>query len=379
MFSKESKKTIGVVFDMGTASVSATLYERDVSGRPSVITTMRRFQKTPFQSDEARFSKSSISLFSELLKNIIAASKDHGVPREYCVGLSSVFYLSKTHRVYQKKPIAQKITSAILNDLIDREKQKFLASIGRENMFIFESSYMKTMLNGYDVESPVGKWAEELELFVYFAATSKELYDALLAPIKAVSAGATLRLATFPLATKMIMHSLLFPEPAVLLVDIGGEVTEITFLKNNVIVEVLALPFGVLNVLTRVSGAFGVDMENALSLLKAYTSGRLDENILRQLQAVIKPEMKNWEQNFERVWSLAAHHAMSRINMFFLGGGSLVADMRNALIPPLLHPEMASGLRASIVAPDAFRDKFIKYDAFDGPGDFGLMSLILQS
>ena len=379
MFFKSGEKTIGAVFDVGTASVSATLYERGSDGRPSVITTLRKFHKASLRGDEAHFSKSTVHLFSGLLKDIATFRKGTAMPRDYTIGLSSVFYLGKTSHVYQSSPEARKVSNTLLESIIDQEKQKFLADVARTDITVFEASPMKILLNGYTVADPVNKFAQEIELWAHFAATSRELADALTKEIHAVRNDARIRFMTFPIAAWSIMRDFLFPEHAALLVDIGGELTEVAFLVDGVIIEVLALPFGVLNVLMRISNAMRVDLENALSLLKGYTGGALEEKTNARIRDIIKQEMKNWEQNFERVWQRASHHMMSEINMFFLGGGALVADMKSAVAPPLLHPEMAHGLRVSIITPDAFRDKFEKYSSFEGPGDFGLVSLILQS
>ncbi len=89
--------------------------------------------------------------------------------------------------------------------------------------------------------------------------------------------------------------------------------------------------------------------------------------------------MKLWEEIFERIWQRAARDIMSDIKMFFLGGGSLVGDMKTAIAQPLLHPDLARGLHVSVIQPEAFQDKFSMFGAFDGPGDFGLMSLIAST
>ena len=86
------------------------------------------------------------------------------------------------------------------------------------------------------------------------------------------------------------------PEHNVLLVDIGGELTEVTFITNGIITEVLTLPFGVLNILLRISEAEHIDLENAYALLRSYTGGALSKEAEDHLKTVIKKEAKGWRQ-----------------------------------------------------------------------------------
>ena len=52
--------------------------------------------------------------------------------------------------------------------------------------------------------------------------------------------------------------------------ECGGELTEVTFLADGIIEGILSLPFGVMNILLRISEIEHIEVENALSLLKNY-------------------------------------------------------------------------------------------------------------
>lgn len=379
MFFSKPQKNIGVAFDVGTASVSATLFElRGADRRPHVIQTFRRFHNLSLKRDAYHFGKSTIGQFSSVLKDIQQfLGKD--MPRFYTVGLSSIFYLGKTERLYEKRDVPHTLTRKDVDDFLERGKQKFLSDLKRDDIVVFETVLMKSELNGYNVVNPIGKTSEEVEMWVHFAATSRELYDKFTEIINSFRPHATIRFSTFPIAAWSLMREILFPDHSVMLVDVGGEITEVTFLVDGVITEVLSLPFGVFNILFRISESEHVDLDNAMSLLKGYTEGGLDNTVSARIRAIIKKEIKSWEEIFERVWQNASRGLMMNIQMFFLGGGALISEMKNMITPPLLHPDLAKGLTVSLISPDAFRDKFGTYAGFDGPGDFGLLTLILTS
>lgn len=377
-FAPKNKKLTGVVFDIGTASVSATLFEIKERGtKPNILNTFRRFHKISLRHDATHFSKSTVSQFSAVLKDISEFTGGM-MPELYVIGLSSIFYLGKTERMYDKRSKPGVITDADVKNLVERGRQKFVGDLGRDDIVVFETVLMKSKLNGYPVEEPSGKFAEEIELWVHFAATSKELSDRFHEIIRSFKKNADIHFSTFPIVSWSLMRVNIFPEHSVLLVDVGGEITEVTFLIDGVITEVISLPFGVLNILLRIAESEHVELENALSLLKTFTQGALTNETQARIRAMIKKELTGWEEIFERVWQRASRDAMINIKMFFLGGGAMISDLKNAVTPPLLHPDLARGLDVVVISPDAFRDKFGTYCCLEGPGDFGLVSLILN-
>ncbi|MEK7150958.1 MAG: hypothetical protein AAB783_02045 [Patescibacteria group bacterium] len=378
MLFKKSQKNIGVAFDIGTASVSAVLFELPSAERAlSVIKTYRKFHKTALRADAAHFSKATISQFSAILQDIQSEYKN-ALPNRFHIGLSSVFYLGKTERIYEKWSKPKVVSQADIDGFIEKGKNKYFSELKRDDVMLFEIVLMKSLLNGYPIERPVGKNVEEIELWVHYAATSKDLYDNFSSIVKNFNASASITFGTFPINVWMIMRENIFPEHSVMLVDIGGELTEVTFVVEGVITEIHSLPFGVLNILLRIAEVEHVEVENALSLLKAYADSKLEKEAEARIRAIIKKEMKSWEEFFERIWQRANQNVMSNIRMFFFGRGALIDEMKHAITPPLLHPDLARGLQTTVISPDAFRDKFEAYSGFEGPDDFGLLSLILN-
>ena len=378
MFFRKQKIYSGVAFDIGTAGVSATLFEiRPQDARPHVLKTFRKFHKTSLRRNANHFSKSMTSQFSTLLEDIKLFTQNK-MPSVYLVGLSSIFYLGKTEHIYEKLLAGRTITARDIDGFIASARDKFLSGLAEGDVVVFETLLMRSVLNGYVIEQIIGKSATELELWVRFGATSRELYDTFTKIIHSANPNAEIRFSTFPSVSWELMREVYFPAHSALMVDIGGELAEVTFLADGIITEVLSLPFGVMNLLLRISEAERVDLENALSMLRAYTEGVLTKETENHIRAILKKEIKNWEEIFERVWQEAARQTMFDVKMLFLGGGGVVDDLKNAVVPPLLHPNLAKGLSTSVVTPEAFRDKFATFAGFDGPGDFGLMALIIM-
>lgn len=371
------RRNSAVAFDIGTSSVSAALFEvPGKAAKPSIIKTFRRFHKQSPQKDALHFGKSTISQFSGIMKEIEKFSKSK-MPALYTIGLSSVFYFGRTERFYIEHKDRVPLKESEIEGIIEEGKKKLISELKRDDIVFFETIIMKTLLNGYPIAKPVGRVSDNVEIWIRYSATSRDLHVKFIEITQSFNPHARVMFTTLPVATRALIFKNLLPQHSALVVDIGGELTEVTFLADGVITEVLVLPFGVLNILIRISEAEHVDIPNAFSLLKGYTEGALDETAARRLQATIKKEMRGWEEIFERVWQRVSHDMMSNIRMYFLGGGAFIEEVKAALTPPLLHPEIARDLSVSIMNPQAFRNRFGNYCCLEGPNDFGLLSFIL--
>ncbi len=373
-----TRKQKGIVFDIGTASVSATLFELpDKNHKPRIVKTFRQFHKVSLQKDALHFSRSTITQFSHVMKEV-SAFTEGSMPTFYVIGLASIFYLGKTERFHRggRNNAALKVVE--LEGILEEGKKKFLEDLKREDIVVFESVIMKTFLNGYPVEKPIGRLADEIDLWIRFSATSRDLHDRITQTIEGFTRTAKIHFSTFPVSTWSLMRQMVSGGNSAIVVDIGGELTEVTFIMDGIITEVLALPFGVLNIVLRISEHERIDLENAFSLLKNYTGGMLEDEIKNKLSVLIRKEIKQWEQLFERVWQYARRESIASTRMFFLGGGAFLDEVKTILTPPLLHPDIAKELHVSVVTPEAFRERFEEFCCLEGPGDFGLVSLLLS-
>lgn len=375
-FLRQQKNHLGIAFDVGTASVSAVLFE--FNEKPKVLKVFRRFHKASLQKDSLHFNRSTVAQFSGVLKDATDFLK--GVtPHMYVIGLSSVFYLGKTEHFYTHTQKPAQFKEADFHELIESGKKRLLDELKRDDVVIFEAVFLKALLNGYPVEEPLGRSAQEVEMWVRFSATSQNLYAKFQEIISAANKKAEIHLVTFPVSAWFLARSMLPPEHSAILVDIGSESTEVTFIVNGIITDILSLPIGVLNILLRLAEVEHSDIENAFSLLVSYTSGALSEEAEVRVQETIKKEIKSWEESFERIWQHASRDMMVNIRMFFLGGGGLIDEVKNMLTPPLLHPDIAKELHVSVLTPEAYRERFREFCCLEGPGDFGLLSLILYT
>lgn len=367
-----------VAFDIGTASVSAALFEYDIGTRSATIKKIyRKFHAVSSQDDQKAFTKATTQRMSAILDTI--RTEEKVLPTHYIIGLSSIFYLGKTEHIYDHFQKPKTFSQSDIDGYIEKGRKKFISDLQRDDMVIFETVLMEALLNGYELTQPAGKTAEEIEIIARFAATSAELHTAFEDTIRAFLKDASITFATFPVSVWLLMQDIVRSKKSTILVDVGGELTDVSFLTDGIIHDTLSLPFGVSNILIRISESEHIDPENALSVLRSYTARLLDPEAETRIRGIIRKEMKSWEDFFERAWQKANRLMMTDIHMFFLGGGGLLEEVKSAVAPPLLHPDLAHNLEVKTIAPDAFAEKLQFSNMLDGPGDFGLASLMINA
>ena len=92
-----------------------------------------------------------------------------------------------------------------------------------------------------------------------------------------------------------------------LLVDIGGEVTDIFMTKKNILRESISFPLG-RNFLTRgVAFELGCSLNEANSLISLYKDGHAEKSVTKKLALIIKKLQTKWLEKFQESLANLSH------------------------------------------------------------------------
>ena len=92
-----------------------------------------------------------------------------------------------------------------------------------------------------------------------------------------------------------------------LLVDIGGEVTDISMTKKNVLRESISFPLG-RNFLTRgVASGLNCTMDEANSLISLFKDGHAEKRVAKKLTLIMKELQKKWLEKFQESLANLSH------------------------------------------------------------------------
>lgn len=302
IFSKsKEKKELTIVFDVGSSSVGGAVFLIQKSGVPKIIYSIR--ESIPLE-DSVDFDR-LLSLTSKTLETV--ANKIDmmrlGAPKKVSCVLSSLWYVSQTRTIRLEKNTLFTFTLKLADSLIQKEVALFKEEHSNKDYNVtvqqIELKNMQTKLNGYVVSNPLGKKAKELEMTIFISMSPKQIIEKFEQAIGGYFHPSNLNFSSFAMTSFVIARDTFASQKDFLLVDIGGEVTDISLIKNNVLCESISFPMGKNFLLRGMAAKLKNSLSEAKSLVSLYKDNHADEVTEKRLKLVINKLRLEWLENFQ--------------------------------------------------------------------------------
>ena len=271
----------------GTKEISSSTHSR-----------LPLLESPDFKHIERHTKKAIRELSEELYKNYPAFK-----PGVVFVVVSSPWYSSETKvvKVSRKDPFV--ITKDLLEGVMADEVELFLKKIGKnssaaaEEMEILDKEIMRFVVNGYPIKNPLKKTTSELSFSIYLSAVKKNFLNNLQETLSHFFGSAEIKIVSEPFALYKILSEMVNSEEGFLVVDVGGEVTEVYLIRNGILEDVKNFSWGENLVVRRLASSMKVELGEALSFFKADNSGDLKEGMSEKIAPAVEGVCTEW-QNF---------------------------------------------------------------------------------
>jgi hypothetical protein len=267
------------ILDIGSTSVGGAL----VAPEAQIIFSLRRPIVYQAKMDLERFLADVSAAIAEVLTQLV---KQGGAPSQVVCVLSAPFYAARTDWVSKKESESFVFTKKLLDELVDKVRKPVA---GHE---ILESSVLDISLNGYELANPYGQRALEVELSHYLSIASTKVLEGLRQAVNKVVHGAEVKFHSFSFALFRVLDELL-PSKDYLMLDIGGEISELSLVWHGILRETVSYPLGVFWLTKGLAEKLGTTPTEARSALKLYLDNQARkpaaEGVERAL-ASLKPE-----------------------------------------------------------------------------------------
>lgn len=312
-FSKTAKSKIIVVLDMASSSVGGALFEQNGDEPIKVLATTRRpvnFLLDINMDAGLRCAKESLSQVIDKLKEF-HRGRVGGV---LCV-FSSPWFMSrtKTATVVGEKPF--EIKKDFFKRLIREEELKMSDA---SSPFI-EHEIIKTELNGYFTRRPYGKKAKSVKSYIYLSVSAQK-------PMKLVEKesirafGHTpLVFRTLPLVAFRVLDDIMNHKEGFLIIDIGGETTEVLFVRDNALEQSLSFSVGASHLFRKIASNTNAFFKEAPSILKTYARGHRSMDSSERIADAIKEVSDDWCYWLLKSFAEAAKENQLPQNVFLIG------------------------------------------------------------
>jgi len=290
-FSKTKKNKVGIVIDFDYSSVGGLLFETKEGEKIRALISFRKAVNFLFDTNlnaSLRCSVESLRFVTKELKKFHPGKIDFVV----CV-FSSPWFISKTKTVTVTMEKPFEIKNEFFNSLIEEEERNLNKSEKINNQFI-EHAIMKAELNGYSVKNPIGKTARSVKSSIYVSAGVNKAIEAVEKEIEKSFNRSSLTLATLPFVAFKVLDDIIGDKEGFLIIDIGGEVTEISIVRNSALERTVSFSVGYNLLLRKISARMNTFFGESVSILKSHLRGHLAVGDLDKATLAINDSVKEW-------------------------------------------------------------------------------------
>jgi len=302
------KPKIAIVVDIGSSSVGAAAVLLSSGYKPKVFYSVREemiFQKN-FSFE--RFASSMLKTLGKVLTDIsVVKLPDHSGKTFSCF-LSSPWYASQTIILEKKTDVPVMVDEKFLYELQKKEIEDFkvreIEKIGRDAV-ILETKTIQTKLNGYETGDPFGKKAQEIEVAIYASISSEKIVKAITERVKKVFHMSSPQFYSFSLASFTAIRDM-FHEKNFLFMDISGEASDLSVVRNHILEETIAFPIGKNSVIRKIAEETALDFQESASLFRMVKDEDLEKTAGRKIKKAMLAAGKEWILSFQNALSSAS-------------------------------------------------------------------------
>ncbi len=299
----KNKEELALVFDIGSSSVGGALFLMKKTGIPEIIYSIRE----PITLDNNLNFERFFSLTQKTLEVITnkICMMGLGAPKKVFCVLSSPWYVSQTRTIVFKKNTPFIFNSKLADSLIEKEVKLFEEeNSGKETntnnkVLPIELKNMQTMLNGYRVTKPLNQKARELEMTVFISVSEEEVLEKIKEIIGRHFYPQNIRFSSFAIASFAVARDLFIEQDDFLLMDVGGEVTDISMIKKDVLRSSISFSLGSNFLIRGVASLLDCSLSEAVSYISLYKDGHMSDSALSKIEPVINKLKKEWLARFQ--------------------------------------------------------------------------------
>lgn len=357
LFTHSSRETTVAVFDIGSASVGGAIIRFREGEKPLILWSGR--ESMVFQQD-LNFGR-FLSSMLESLGKVAKAMHESGVGtvRNFFCVLSSPWYASQTRVVKMRRDAPEPVTRRSVTELVRREIDRFKAAniekyarVGEEEMEIMETHTIQIKLNGYPTAHPYGTLARSMEMSLYISMAPRRVLDSVRARIGAVMDIKKMQFGSFSLVAFSTIRDMFAHKNNFLFMDISGEVSDISLVKGNVLLETASFPLGKNFLLRRIASGINTVPEEAITLLTLSREGKTTENVRGRVEGILRDSRAEWIRSLKQALGSLSDDLSLPDDLFFTSDPDVAPWFSDCLMTPELGEYTGTGLPFEVVFLD---------------------------
>lgn len=305
-FNNTAEET-SIIIDIGNGTITGALVLFSGNSKPKFVYINKSYFSISEQIDTVKMEIEMTTLLentiSQIIKVGVNSSKMQNRSKKISrvlLSFSSPWFLSKTKNINLNNDKEFIITENFLNNILINEVDLYTKELEGEysgqSFSVIEKSIIHGKINGYSLDNSIGKNTKKFDAYIYMSAVHKVFLNKILEIVHKSASVSTrnIHLCTFPLVSFATIRDYFTKDNDFLIMDITGELTDITLVRNEIVDKTVSMPSGKNFLIRQVSKNMNVSSEIAESTLKLYINKKLDDQTSIKINEILLSLEKEW-------------------------------------------------------------------------------------
>ncbi|NVN96988.1 hypothetical protein HXX01_02030 [Candidatus Nomurabacteria bacterium] len=345
LFSSKKEKLVAI-FDIGSGSVGGALVQMPADGKslPIILKSSRTDIVTRKELDFDLFLKDMILALGFASRSIYESKL--GAPDEIVCVLASPWYVSEVRLVKINKEHSFTFTKSMIDELAKKEivslDSLYKAKYGDVESLpeVIEHPIMSISLNGYQIDDPLGKKTRSVEMNMVVSLSPKSCLDIIKETISKSFHHTPVSFSSFMMNSYIAVRDRYMNHDSYLLLDIGGEVTDISIISKGVLKDSLSFPYGRKSLLRDISKKLKIELRDAKEIFNLYNKGVITEKDKARLEPILGGIGESWGISFKECISTLPK-TLTLPNAIFL---TIDSDVKDWFVKIINNGEYIKGM-----------------------------------
>lgn len=283
IFSKfKNKEEVVLVLDIGSSSVGGALFIKDKKSSPEIIFSIRESIILEEELKIDKFLDYTIKTLNKVLSKICIQA----LPKPkivYCT-LSSPWFSSQIRKIKLSKETPFVFSSELADKLIQKEVSIFSEElktkglIFNDNVRIIEVKNMNILQNGYLSKDPINQKIKKLEMTLFISLSEEIILQKFEKAIQKhfYFENKNIHFSSFSINAFSVARDMFIHQDDFLLINIGGEVVDISMIKKELIKDAISWKGGSNTIFRNLSKTLSISLQEARSLVALTQNDHLD-------------------------------------------------------------------------------------------------------
>jgi hypothetical protein len=311
--SSNKKERLVAIFDIGSGSVGGamTIVPSEGNGIPTILKSVRTEVS---YHDELDFNLFLNDMLKALNSTAEALYKSKlGAPDEIVCVLASPWYFSETRIIKMTRDHSFLFTSKLADELLDKEISTLKSSYDKKygttksTPEVIEHHVMGVSLNGYLIDEPLGKRSRSVEMHMVISMSPAQALDKIRKTLSNTFHHIPVSFSSFVLSSYLAVREKYVTPDSYLLLDIGGEITDVAIITKGILKASLSFPFGKKTFFKYMCTKLEIEPRDAEELFKLFSDNTLAIKKRKKVEPLFQSIENSWGEAFRQCIGTLPH------------------------------------------------------------------------